>query len=161
MLTFQTIYIQIHSSSFVLRAKCMQFSSISEQSRHSLLSKKLQLWRGWSHVKDLPDNIYSNTFGLHSPWERNIRNLLQFPSEVFLPLKKNAALKGLITTLTFQIKYIQIHSLFISPENETYASRSHSWSRGGPWGSDLADFHVPLPGKSTAQALLWATFSHF
>ena len=44
------------------------------------------------HVEDLPENIYSNTFGLHFPWERNVSNLLQFLSKVFL--SKPATLRG-------------------------------------------------------------------
>ena len=121
LFTFQTIYIRIHSL-FISPENEMYSIFLNFRARCSFLSKKktkkCQHWRGWSHLEKVPDNIYSNTFALHFLWERNVLNLLQFPSEVFL--SRPVTLKGLIATLTFCTINANTFALH-SPENKTYA----------------------------------------
>ena len=83
--------------------------------------KKKRSSEGVDRHLDFPDNIYSNTFAL------------QFPSKP--PKKKNAALKGLITTLTFRRIYIRIHSLFnfqasLSKKTQLWRGWSPRWLSG-------------------------------
>ena len=75
-------------SSFPLRAKRTQSYLISQLGIPCSQKKKSSSEGVDRHVEDLPDDIYSNTFFLHFPWERNIHNLLQFLCKAFLALKK-------------------------------------------------------------------------
>ena len=85
----------MHSNTFALQFPSKAFLPLKKKKKRSS--------EGVDRHVDFPDNIYSNIFAL------------QFPSKAFLPLKKekkNAALRGLIATLTFWTIYIWIHSLF-------------------------------------------------
>ena len=129
-----------------LRTKRKQSSLISEIgvpcSQKNKKKKTPQLWRGQLHT-------YSNTFALrfplrakrmHFPWERNVRNLLNFRDRCSLPSKKKkkkktAALKGVEdlldniywNTFAHHLHWEQKHS----PEDSIFFnSRSASlWSR--------------------------------
>ena len=54
-------------------------------------NEKYAIFFNFQARRSLLDNIYSNMWLFISPWERNVRNLLQFPCQEFLPLKTHGS----------------------------------------------------------------------